>query len=900
MTAIRVLLARLASLADRGRADARLREEIEEHLALATDEHIARGMTPEEARLAARRSFGGVMQATEAHRDARSFAWFDALRQDVRYALRGYRKTPAFTAVALVTLTLAIGANAAIFSLLNALVLRDLPVRDPASLVQLTTSTRSSQEAGLSYSMLRTIAREQRVFSSVIAWWGFAGLNVDTGGELTTGMVTAATGNMYDELGLRPAAGRLLEPADMTLDPASANGVVVLGYSFWRRHFNGDPAIAGRTVRIENVPFTIVGVAPAGFTAFGLTSEPDLTVPLTARPLLNGRPIPSIATSPALSYLVVGRLKPGVTLEQARAHLTTLWPAVREAALPPDYTGARRADFLATRLSVASGAKGSETSLRDRFTQPLLVVLGIAALVLVIACVNLASLLLSRAAARSREAAIRLALGASRWRLARQMLTEGVLLSIAGGACGILAAGWVCRALTALIFEEYLSTVLFDGRPDARVIAATAATATLTGVVFSAVPAWRATRRSVAESVSASSRTSTASGSIGRWLVAAQIALSLVLLAAAGVLVRSLGAARSVQSGIERSDDVLVAYPWGRAGGFDGVDNDTYYPDLLRRVAAVPGVGRVSASLLKPGTGGAYLDLVAPAAETAILERGAPSQRTPVAPAFFDAVGIPIVKGRDFTWRDNSRAGRVAILSESLARRLFGERDPIGQRVNVGLQPERRDVEVIGVAADARLYSVKSPNLLAVYTAALQDPQANFKCLVIRAAGLVSPRDLKRAVESFGRENLDRMVTLRYITERALLQERLTAMCSTFFGALALLLAAIGVYGLMSYAVAQRQREIGIRVALGAAAPRVMAEILRDGLAVAGTGAAIGFAAALGAVQLVRSLLFGVTPYDPTTLAAAPLSLIVIAALACVVPARRAARVDPMIVLRAE
>ena len=270
-----------------------------------------------------------------------------------------------------------------------------------------------------------------------------------------------------------------------------------------------------------------------------------------------------------------------------------------------------------------------------------------------------------------------------------------------------------------------------------------------------------------------------------------------------------------------------------------------------------------------------------------------------VAPGFFETVGIAIVKGRDIAWTDASRARRVAIVSESLAKRLFGERDAIGQRLNVGLQPERTDLEVVGIAADARLYNVKDSNLLAVYTAALQDPQVNYKCVVIRGTG-VSLRDVKRVVESFGRENMDRMVTLRYISERALLQERLTAMFSTFFGALALLLAAVGVYGLMSYAVAQRQREIGIRVALGAEARRVMAEILRDGLKVAAAGAAVGLAGALAAVQLVRSLLFGVTPYDPATLALAPLSLIVVAALAALVPALRAASVDPVVALRAE
>jgi predicted permease len=899
MTTFRVLVSRIAALVGARRSDARIEEEIAVHIALATDDNIARGMSPADARLAALRSFGGVMQTTEAYRETRGFAALDSLRQDVRYAVRSYRKTPAFTIVALTTLTLAIGANTAIVSLLNALVLRDLPVRDPGSLVQVTTSTRTSPDSLLSYPMLQRLAREQQVFSSLMAWWGFAGLNVDTGRELTTGLVSAATGNLYDELGVRPAAGRLLAPGDMTIDPPTANAVVVIGHSFWQQHFHGEVSAIGRTIRIETVPFTIVGVTPPGFTAFGLTSEPDLTVPLTARPLLNGRPIAGLVSSASLSYLVVGRLKPGVTLDQARAQLTTMWPAVREAALPPDYTGARRDDFLATHLSVSSAAKGNETSLRTRFTRPLVVVLGISALILVIACVNLAGLMLSRAAARSHEMGVRLALGASRWRLARQMLTEGVLLSIAGGVSGIIGAAWTCRALTSFIFEESLATITFDARPDGRVMAVTIAAATLVGIVFSVVPAWRATRRPAAEALQQSARTGTATGRLGRVLVATQVALSLVLLATAGVLVRSLGTVRAVQSGIERTDDVFIAYPWGRAGGFDGVDNDAYYPDLLRRVATLPGVRGVSASLLKPGTGGAFSELVAPSGETAMLERGVLSQKTPVSPGFFAAVGIQLVKGRDFSWSDRSRGRRVAILSESLAKRLFEDRDVIGQRLQMGLQPEPQDLEVIGVAADARLYNVKNPSLLAIYTPALQDPQVNYKCLVIRGTA-VSLREVKRAVESLGRENLDRMVTLRYISERALLQDRLTAMFSTFFGALALLLAAIGVYGLMSYTVEQRRREIGIRVALGADARRVMTEVVRDGVSVTLAGAAAGFAAALAAVQLVKALLFGVTPHDPLTLAAAPLSLLLIAVIACAVPAFRASRVDPMIALRAE
>jgi putative ABC transport system permease protein len=657
----------------------------------------------------------------------------------------------------------------------------------------------------------------------------------------------------------------------------------VLGYRFWQRHYGGDTGAVGRTIRVEGVPFVIVGVAPPEFMGFGIVMQPDVTIPLTAVPLVNGRPIASITARPAAQWVrVIGRRKPGVTLEQARAHLTTLWPGIRAAAVPADYVGVQRDDFLSMGLSVASAANGSETPLRSRFTQPLWILMGIAGLILLIACVNLASLTLSRATARGHEIGVRLALGASRWRVARQLLTEGVLLSTLGGALGIMFAFWSCRAITALVFDDSTVTVAFDASPDLRVIAVSSVMAIVVGILFSLAPVWRVTQQ-----LHPLQSTRTASGTRrpGRMLVAAQVALSLILLTNATLLVRSLAAVRGIDSGLNRTDGVYVAYPGAaRPGAYAGVDNDSYYPAVLERLNAVPGVQRASISLLKPGAGGGFSELVAPAGESSVLPNGVESTGSPVSPGFFDAVGIAIVKGRDFGWTDSSRGRRVAVISQSLARRLFGEREAIGQHLRVGLQPERQDLEVVGVAADARLYNVKNPNVFAVYTPALQDPAVNFKCFVVRGTDISYPA-LKRAVEALGRENVGEMVSLRYITDRALLQERMTAMLSGFFGVLALLLAGVGLFGLMSYTVARQRREIGIRIALGAEPRRVMADVVRDGLAVTLTGVAVGFALALASVQLVKSLLFGVTPHDPLTLVAAPVSLLVIAVVASLWPA---------------
>jgi predicted permease len=494
---------------------------------------------------------------------------------------------------------------------------------------------------------------------------------------------------------------------------------------------------------------------------------------------------------------------------------------------------------------------------------------------------------------------VRLALGASRWRVARGLIIEGVLLSLAGAVAGVVLSYYACAEITRIVFDEYLVPVVFDGRPDLTVMAFATLLAVVAGILCSALPAWRSTRGAVTAALRTEGRAFSVSGRTGKLIVATQLAFSLVLLTMAGVLVRSLSELRAVNTGIERSGQVFVAYPEpSRPGAYDGIDNDTYYQQVLQRIEALPRVRRASVSLMKPGTGGGSREAVARLGDTQDAA-GVQATRSPVAPGFFESVGISMVKGRDFDWRDTSRASRVTVLSQSLARRLFGNSDPLGQRVRVGLDPSRDGLEVIGVVADARLYDLKSPDVLAAYTPALQDADASYKCLVIRADNL-SVASLKEAVESLGRERVGDVVTLQYITDRSLLRERLTAMMSSFFGSLVLLLAGVGLFGLMSYAVAQRRREIGIRMAIGADRRRIVLDVIRDGLTVTLIGLAAGFVAAIAAVRVVKSLLFGVTPEDPLTLAAAGASLIAIAILASTVPASRAARVDPMITLRGE
>jgi predicted permease len=829
--------------------------------------------------------------------DTTTMPAFDALRRDVAQAFRAYRRAPGVAITAAITLGVTIGATTTIFSLLNALVLRQLPVRDPASLVQVSTSTRLQSDAQLTFALFRELSARQQVFSDVIGTTGNSVVTVNDNGMVSKALLWAGTGNLHDTLGLMPAVGRLLAATDMSLDPPAAEAVAVLGHGFWQRQYHGDRSVVGRSIRIENQPFTIVGVAPAGFSGFSIVTEPDVTIPLTAMPLLSGRSPSTLTASEARTVRMVGRLKPTATLEQARAQLAAVWPGAREAAVPATYAGDRRTEFLSIAVNVTPAATGSETQLRQQYTRPLVILLGVAVLVLLTACTTVAGLLLSRVSARRHEIGMRLALGATRWHVGRQLVTEGVVLSLAGAAGGIVLSYWVCTAIVRVVFDEFLVPAIFDGGPDGRVVALTTVAAVVTGVLCTLVPAWTGTRTAV-EALRADARTISHRSRTGRLIVGTQLALSLILLATAGLLIRSLSELRALNTGIERSDNIFVAYPEAaRPGAYAGVDNDSYYREVLGRIEALPGVTRASISLLKPGSGGGFRDVVSPTGTTA-GGGGVTATRSPVSPGFFASVGLRMVKGRDFDWRDGSRGQGVTVLSESLARRLFGDGDPIGQRVQVGLDPSREGLEVIGVVADARLYDLKDPDLAAAYTAALQDRNASFKCFVIR--GTLSYEGFRSAVEQLGLERVGNIVTLRYITDRALLLERLTASVSAFFGFLVVLLAGVGVFGLMAQAVTQRRKEIGIRMAMGANRGRIVWDIAWDALSITLCGLAVGLLGTLGAVKVVDTLLFGISPQDPVTLAAAAAALIVTALLACALPALRASRTDPLIALRTD
>lgn len=821
------------------------------------------------------------------------------LIQDIRLAIRSFRRTPVFTFGAILTLTLAVGVNTAIFSILNALIFRDLPVREPSSLISLARVTSTTQDGAFSYPMFRAIAERQQSLSALIGWTSTSILNVEIDDVQSRGNVSAVTGNYFGELGVRPVIGRLLTDADVSLATMNSAPIAVIGQAFWQQHFNGDPAAIGRSVRVEGTPFTIVGVVPIGFKGVGLTLDIDVMVPLTFTPLLREVSSEVFLSGGSNSVSLTGRLRPDVTIEQARAELRTSWPAILNDVMPAAYAGAQRERFLKTAIDVRDGAKGVEPGLRRRFLQPLTIVIAIALFVALIACVNIASLMMARTSSRMHEVGVRLALGAGRWRPMRQILVEGLMLSLVGGALGVVLSMWASEALVSVFLANYTLPPSFDVAPDFTVLVFTLALASLIGLLFSIVPAWRV-GTSGSASMQHSTRTSTASGRTGQTLVAVQVALSLVLLINAGLLVRSLQQIRAVDSGM-RSEHVFVVFPGPRPGGYKGVDHDSYYPAVLQRLASVGGVQEVSSALFKPASGGGSSpEPVSRVTEVAGSPAESSAVRVPVSPGFFKTLGIPLVAGRDLDWRDHSRSRRVAVISQSLAARTFGQQPAIGQRLRMGTNPKDQDIEVIGVVGDAHLFDLKDSNKAMAYVPALQTSEPGYKCYVVRGQG-VSMAALREAVESLGVERISSNAeTMDVIVGQALLRERVVAAFATFFGGLALLLAAIGLYGLTSYQVSERRREIGIRMALGADARRVVNGVLSDAFRVTIVGVVAGAAAALAVAQLLRTLLFGVTTYDPITMLVAPALLLVAALLACVAPALRATRVDPMVTLRAE
>jgi predicted permease len=702
--------------------------------------------------------------------------------------------------------------------------------------------------------------------------------------------ISAVSGEYFPTLGIQPQLGRWISQGDVGLDSSSSAAVAVIDYGCWQRRYHGDPAVLGKTIRVEGHPLTIIGVTPESFSGLIIDAASDVIVPIGYDGTTGYR------NRNSLGLRASARLKPGVTLDQARAQVEALWPATLEASLPEGYSGAQRKAFLSRRIVVASGATGT-SFLRRQHTRPLFVLMGMVGLLLLIACANLANLMLARAAGRRQEFGIRIALGAGKWRIVRQMLTESLMLSAAGAALGLLMAGWASRLLLNTMWNGFTPLVL-DASPDLRVLAFTALASLATALLFGVAPAWKVVRADPASALQHNARTVRGGSlTLGSVLISAQVALSLVLVIGAVLFVRSLQNLRSADVGFRRDGLTLFElFPTG--GEMQPMPHRVaYYQELAERLRGIPGVESVSYSHMGPVLSYEYTEPASvPSSEAppvqAVLEA--------VGPGFFHLAGMRLMAGREFTWRDNETAQAAAIVSESLARRLFPSASPIGRRIDFG---NRKNMEIVGVVNSASLWLPQSREPMAVYCALMQQPAYDSSSSIdIRTTGDPGPvlRAARTLIESAGRHLVLRAETVDQRAASFLNTDRMIAMLSSFFGGLALLLASVGLYGLMSYSVARRTAEIGLRMALGAQPGSVLVLILEEVIWMLLAGMAVGIPAALAASHLISSMIYGVAGNDPLTILVSCSILLAVAALAAYVPARRASRLDPMTALRSE
>jgi predicted permease len=826
----------------------------------------------------------------------------ERLWQDLRYSARTLRKSPGFTAVAVLSLALGIGANTAIFSLLNAVVLRLLPLRNPEQLVQFTyTFPKTGPDnwnSWFDYPQFERFREQSKTLSGIFGGTGIGRVNIRFRGTSVLARGDAYTDNFFSVLGVTPQSGRLFSAGE---DRADAS-VAILSDRCWRSLFGADPSIVGGTVTINQIPFTVIGVTSQEFSGIALGSGTDVWVPLHA--LDRFSPDKKRWTESFSSWmLIAGRLQPGVSREQAQAELDIIHRRLLAEQLPVSELHDRESmqRFVAeSRLVLRPAANGVNSGLRENYTFPLKLLMWVAGIVLLVACANVANLLLARASHRRREIAVRLALGAGRWRIVRQLLTESVMLASIGGVLALGIAWWGSVALVRMISTGD-SPVALDVRPDWRIFAFTSAVSLLTGILFGLAPALRGTRVDPGPAMKEGSRNATQSSRVlDRLLVITQVALSVVLMIGAGLFVRTLQNLWSVNMGYER-DNVLMFSVDAKLAGYPPDRAAAVYREILQRLQALPDVRSASASIVRPVDDQFYLiDQIEEVDGRRLPDHDAIHVAwNAMSPRYFSTVATPILLGRDFDPRDKETAPPVVIVNESLARRAFPGQNPIGHRLG--------PATVVGVVKDSLYGGAREQPRPVLYHPLFQHGRdqeyrwgfVSFELRYRSAANLLD--QARREIASVDR-NLPVFLakTLRQQSAQSLLRERLLATVSSFFGGLALMLACLGLYGLMAYAVARRAGEIGIRMALGARRDHILWLVLRETLWLTLAGIAAGLPLALWAARYTKSLLFGIESADPLTIAATIALLIGVAALAGYIPARRALHVDPMAALRCE
>ncbi len=894
--------------------DEDIQRELEFHHDMLVEDEEKLGRSHSTAVVNARRRLGNTTMTTEYSREAWIVGWVDGLVRDVRYAVRSFGRFPAFTSIALLTLALGIGANAAIFRLVDTVLLRALPVRHPEELVVL--------RANMSYWFFEQFRDRNTVFSDVIGVRTLVSATLTSDNQpLGATKTELVTGNYFDFLGVTPVLGRPLMKTD---DLVGAPPVAVIGYGLWQRAFGGLPSVLGRTIRVsggvisgntsgfEAEPpgashpgepmLTIVGVAPPQFFGDTVGSMIDVWTPISMQPVLT--PGRAWLTRRTASWVnVMGRLQPGMSIDKARTPTSDLWLQIRNESgtSSPLSADERRAFYarLQERL-LEPGAKGFG-ELRREFAQPLLILMTVVTLVLLIACLNVANLLLARATARRQEIAMRLSLGASRGRLIRQLLTEGLLLAAGGGLLG-LGLSMVGEQLLVRLVSEDANSIRFPLAPDWRILAFTAGVSIASGMFFALVPALRGTRSHLQDTLKDFSRGAAGGGRGAKALVSVQIAISLVLLIACGLFVRTLINLERELVGYNRTNLILARMDPVTAG-YKGDDLGRRVLELSHRLAALPRVKSVTFSENGLFSGTESGTQVYPDGFQSATDEDRDARFDQAGPGYFTGVGIPIVLGRDFSERDAAGAPKVTVINETMATFYFPNQNPIGRHIRVE-EPTKTSLEIVGVARDAQDHSLRDKPERRFYVSYLQPidgiTTVNFEIRAVGPPGSLY-ESIRQETQRFDPKlPLESLKPAQALIDDSIVAERIVAELATLLGMLALLLAAIGLYGVMSYSVARRTGEIGIRIALGASQRWVAMMILREIVILVVIGSVVGSACALGFGHFVESLMFGLAPRDPATLAAAIAVLLFVALVAGYLPARRAARIDPVVALRSE
>jgi predicted permease len=877
--------------------------EIEAHLELEAEQLKAQGLSEEEACRAARRAFGNLTRAQERFYESGRWLWWDHLVQDLRFGLRMLAKSPGFTTVAILTLAVGIGANTAIFSLIDAVMLRMLPVPRPDELRQVRfVNPRRGGEGNTSFTnpLWEQVRDRQDVFSGLFAW-DDERFDLSQGGAVHYADGIWVSGDFFKTLELRPAAGRLITSAD---DQRGCPGAAVLSYGFWQEHYGGAPSAIGSTLTLSTHPFEVVGVAPPGFYGMDVGSKFDVAIPICDAALFDGKE--SRLDHRSWWWLsVAGRPKPGVSLSQLAARLRMLSPQVFTSALPQNWPPDAQKNFLQRALVMAPAANGI-SSLRRQFDRPLQLLMVVVGLVLLIACANIASLMLARAASRQKDLAVRQALGAGRFRLIRQLLTECVLLSSAGALVGILFARWGTALLVSFI-STARNEVFLDLSLDRRVLGFTSAIAVFTSVLFGLLPALRATRVSLTWAMKGSQAIESERRGRFRsrhWIVSSQVALSLVLLVGAGLFLRSFAKLATLDIGFDRDNVLMVGTNLGTAK----VPPDrelTTYERIETRLHALPGVVSVGRSVMTPVSGAGWNSDIHTEWSKAVTGDDASAWFNFISPGYFATLRMTLLAGRNFNGSDTPTAPKVAIVNKTLAHRFFPNLNPVGKTFRITGESGKPGppVEVVGVVKDSKYETLReeaSPIAFFPATQITEHTEAEtFEVRTgIRPSALVSA--VQAAVGGVNNQIPLEFHTLAEQVNDSMVQERMLALLSGFFGALALLLAMIGLYGTLSYVVAQRQREFGIRMALGAEPGSILRLVMRNVISVLTVGVVAGIGISLAATRVLQQLLFGLGPRDTVTMIAAVAVLSVVALIAGYLPARRATKVDPMVALRYE